>query len=348
MENGLKILIEMKHGLGDCIHVLPMLEILRTKYHNAYIAMIVNSEINKELIELSGIKVDKFYFLSIKNRPLLETLKLILELRRECFDYGILATMTPKQKGKIFFNLLNIKNKLGEQFNGIDFFDLDNSIHFVDRNIDIIRNLCPYEKNNIIPKLNVSSNIVDSYRKIFRKKNVIVGICIGNGDASLYKGKRVYTRGWGIENIRKLILSLIDYDIEVVLFGGKQEKNLLISLTDVLLSSKVFNFVGETSITESVALAKLCTVVVGCDTGMQHIAAAAGVATISLFGPTNFRTHGAYASNAYFIEVEQRLECQYCFTTKHYLECENRKCMSGIKVDKVLSEIIKKCNLHKG
>jgi ADP-heptose:LPS heptosyltransferase len=96
-------------------------------------------------------------------------------------------------------------------------------------------------------------------------------------------------------------------------------------------SPKIVDFVGKTTIKESIALASLCDCVFGVDTGMQHIAAAVGARTVSVFGPTNFRTHGAYSDGAKFLVNNNCCPTQYCYGTSHYVNCpENRKCLTSI------------------
>ena len=230
MTEKLKILVEMKHGLGDCICAIPMLKVLRNNYPDSYIALVVNNHVNEELFRLSDIKINKFYYLSLKNRTLKDTIKLIFELRNEKFDYGILATMTPKLKGKIFLSLLGIKNKIGEQYKNLSFFDLDDKKHFVERNLDLLKDICDLPMSKIYPKIYEDKDFCNTIKvkyEIILKKQKIIGICVGNGDISLYKGKKYFTRGWGIRNIKKLIELLLHYEYTVFLFGGIQEKVLL-------------------------------------------------------------------------------------------------------------------------
>lgn len=40
----LKILVEMKHGLGDCVCMLPAIRAVRYKFPDAYIALLVNGK----------------------------------------------------------------------------------------------------------------------------------------------------------------------------------------------------------------------------------------------------------------------------------------------------------------
>lgn len=80
-----KFLVEMKHGLGDCVCMIPAVDALRRRYPDAYIAMIVNGNSNVEIFNRSAAKIDRFYFLSLKDRPLLHTIKIVYMLKKEHF-----------------------------------------------------------------------------------------------------------------------------------------------------------------------------------------------------------------------------------------------------------------------
>ena len=112
----IKIFIEMKHGLGDCVRIIPALKILRDTFPDAYIVLAVNDKVNEELIKLSRIRIDKFYYLSVRNNPLRDTIKLFYELRKKHVDYAIAATMTPAKKEKLLFKIIVPGAYIGEQF----------------------------------------------------------------------------------------------------------------------------------------------------------------------------------------------------------------------------------------
>ena len=56
---------------------------------------------------------------------------------------------------------------------------------------------------------------------------------------------------------------------------------------EILINGKIYNETGKTNIQETVALLQTCKYFITNDAGPMHIASAAGVKVISLFGPTN-------------------------------------------------------------
>ena len=336
----LKILVEMKHGLGDCVCMLPAIAAIRKNYPKAYIALLINGKANQEIFEHSHIAIDDYFYFSLKNRSITYTVKTIFKLMRKHFDIGVLATMTPKTKGMFFFKILGIKKCFGEQYNGLNFLDLDNSLHFVNRNLNIISKFCPKIENRQPPLFaNLEEGI--KFQNLRKSPHVKIAVSIGGADKNYYKGKYVFTRNWKKEYMHDLVELLSNNpEYDVLLLGGKLEVNLISDYTDLLECKNVYNFVNQTSIGESIYLLSMCQLAVGVDTGMQHIADALGVPTVSIFGPTNPSTHGAFSKKASFVLCNPKLSCQFCFGKDIYYTCPNRKCLNSISPQKVYHKIL--------
>ena len=342
----MKIFVELFHGLGDTVCALPMLKVLRDNYPDAYILIAVKGQAQADIIKSSNIAIDEIILWNVYKNSILNNIKIVLKLRSSKFDYGINAVHTPVTKAKLLMKAVGCRKCIGIQHQlNKSFDDLKDKYHFVEASLLAIKPICKLPEIKIYPKLYVNDESLNKIQNKFLKLNNIkpnIGICIGNGDYSL-KNKwirtgKVITRGWGIENINKLIKELLNYEYNIVLLGGNQEKELLLHIdTESLNNKNLLNLVAVTDVNESIAAASLCNLVVGIDTGMQHIAAASGSKTLSIFGPTNPITHGAYADNAEFVEAD--VECKYCYGTKMYVECKDRKCLKNISVDIVLNKI---------
>ena len=100
---------------------------------------------------------------------------------------------------------------------------------------------------------------------------------------------------------------------------------------------QVVNLVGRCSIKESMVAIKKCTCSVGIDTGMQHIAGALSVPTVSIFGPTNPKYIGAFSNCSYF--VEHFVDCKYCYGSYNYIHCDNRRCLTEITPKQVMDMV---------
>lgn len=80
-------------------------------------------------------------------------------------------------------------------------------------------------------------------------------------------------------------------------------------------------------------------VIVAGDTGLMHLAAARGVPAVALYGPSDPRRNGPAFSNAHFQALQD--PSQPCANT-FWRECKHHdpgQCLSGIEVDQVLQAI---------
>lgn len=342
---GMTILMEMLHGIGDTVCALPALALLRQNYPDARIDVLVKFATCRDIVVSSHIPVDKIIVLNVYD-SLLKDIQVVHRLRSVHYDYMIFNCATPVRKAKLFARLIQPAKWLGMQTEGYFLDTIKEEKHFVDLNMLALRSLCDISKADRFPRLYCEQRDCEKILSICRDdkqyhpKRKNVGVCIGNADPSyrhrlLHLG-RVYTRGWGIDNITKLLMQLSMLDVNIFLIGGRQEEQLMGYILHHLRDNIGINFVGKTSIKESIALVSICDLVIGVDTGMQHVAAAVGTKTLSIFGPTNPGTHGSFSRQAYFIQADTL--CQNCYGTPRYVNCGNRICLSMITADMVCAK----------
>lgn len=334
----LNILVEIMHGLGDTVCALSLLKGIRYLYPNAKLTVLCKMNPGRDIIESSRIPVDEIIVLDVY-KDIYITFKTIMNLRKQHFDIGISAGITPVKKSKLFMKLCGVKKHIGFQASGTNKYDYD--IHFVEANV---KTLGLEFSDKLKPQLYVDSDsdeFVESYFKMLEKTKPIIGLCIGNADPSLtnrwLRIGRVFPKAWGITKMHDLLDLLVKDGNQVVLIGGSQEIPLLEELNEFLELPQVVNLVGKCSIKQSMAAIKRCTCSIGIDTGMQHIAGALSVPTISIFGPTNPKYIGAFSDCSYFVEYET--DCKYCFGTNQYVHCNHRRCLTEITPQHVMKKV---------
>ena len=342
----LNILVEIMHGLGDTVCALALLKGVRYLYPDAKLTVLCKMNSGRDIVESSYISIDKIIVLDVY-KNIYTTFKTIMNLRKQNFDIGISAGITPVKKSQLFMKLCGVKQHIGFQASGTNKYDYD--IHFVEANV---RTLGLDFSDKFRPQLYVDSDsevFIESYFKSLEKAKPIIGLCIGNADPSLtnrwLRVGRVFPKAWGITKMHNLLDLLIKDGNQIVLIGGPQEILLLEELTEFLKLPHVINLVGKCSIKQSMAAIKRCTCSIGIDTGMQHIAGALSVPTISIFGPTNPKYIGAFSDCSYFVEYET--DCKYCFGTNQYLHCNHRRCLTEITPQQVMDtvhQVLKKGN----
>ena len=256
--NQLHILVEVMHGLGDTVCSLALLKGVRYLFPNAKLTVLCKMNAGRDIIESSHILVDEIIVIDIY-KSIINTLKTIDYLRKNKFDLGISAAITPVKKSQLFMKLCGIKEHMGFQASGTNKFDYD--MHFVEANV---KTLGLEFNDELRPQLYVDTDSDKSICHYFDgldQSKPIIGLCIGNADPSLtnrwLRTGRVFPRAWGITRMHNLLELLVKDGNQIVLIGGPQEIPLLEELTEFLKLPQVINLVGKCSIKQSIAAIRI-------------------------------------------------------------------------------------------
>ena len=112
------------------------------------------------------------------------------------------------------------------------------------------------------------------------------GAVLALGPAANWRGKQ-----WAGENFAELARRLTAPDgilpgATIVLLGAASERGEVKAVIDALAAGQLLDLVGKLDILTAAALLARCDFYVGNDSGLMHIAAASGVPTLGLFGPS--------------------------------------------------------------
>ncbi len=100
------------------------------------------------------------------------------------------------------------------------------------------------------------------------------------------------------------------------------------------------SFIDRLSLVETGHMMASAGMVVANDSGLAHIATAAGTPTVMLFGPTSERVLGALAPHV--TVLRSGLACEPCWNHARFAACAGAiTCMSKLLVDRVLTEILR-------
>lgn len=83
----------------------------------------------------------------------------------------------------------------------------------------------------------------------------------------------------------------------VAVFGAEHERPMIQSMLDGLADRSVIDLVGRVDLPTIHACLRRCSLYVGNDSGLMHIAAASGVRTLGLFGPSSEVFYGPFGSH---------------------------------------------------
>jgi heptosyltransferase-1 len=123
-----------------------------------------------------------------------------------------------------------------------------------------------------------------------------------------------------------------DHELAVTVTWGPGEEPLARAVVDA--SAGAARQAPPTALPELLALVRQAQLVVSGDTGPLHLAAAAATPVVALFGPTDPRRNGPWASDD--VSVSQF----HCCTCHHKRQCSRAtRCLDDIGVDDVMRAV---------
>jgi heptosyltransferase-2 len=150
----------------------------------------------------------------------------------------------------------------------------------------------------------------------------------------------VTERGWPFENFSELASRCIRLTrCRPVILGGPKDRQAFDAVKHLFPQGTV-DLVGRCTVRETAALLARCALFVGNDSGIMHLAAAAGTPLVALFGPQSPLRFGPWSTRAKVLY--KGMACSPC-RQKFFTECApsprmRPACMESISVDEVLQE----------
>jgi lipopolysaccharide heptosyltransferase II len=144
---------------------------------------------------------------------------------------------------------------------------------------------------------------------------------------------------WPAEKFIELGQQLVQkFGARILLFGGPEETQTVEQIASRIPNAPVV-LCGRLSFLESAVAVQRCTLFVGNDTGMLHIATAMERKVIALFGPT-VEEFGYYPYRAQSIVMSKPLSCRPCtHTGKGMCKISTHECMKTIQVAEVFDAV---------
>lgn len=297
------ILIIKMSSLGDIIHALPSLYVLRKAYPEAKITWAVHPA-------FAGILpgkpwLDDIYLVDRKRIKKPSYWKQVWhDLHEKHFDLVIDLQMIAKS-GLISF-LSGGKTRIGynDAREGSFLFSKPvpeihkHSDHIIEQLLDVMCYLgCPVDKiefplRNFDHEMETVSSLLHSHG-------------VHGSYVVLIPGTRGDYKKWPIEYWGELAKKLADDQITTVIAGTKGEMDMGKAIKKISPSPYTVNLMGETNLLELAALEKMAALHISCDTGPLHIANAVHTPIIALFGPTLPDRSGPYGNdNSHVILAE--------------------------------------------
>ena len=94
----------------------------------------------------------------------------------------------------------------------------------------------------------------------------------------------------------------------LMVLGGRGESNLGRDLKEIVRRDQLIDIAGKVDLLTAYACLKRARLFIGNDSGTMHLAAAAGIPTLGLFGPSDERLYGPWGGNARAVRGTKSLD----------------------------------------
>lgn len=334
-----KILIIKLRAIGDVLLSTPVIENLRTTFEKAQLDFLVENEAKEVVIKNPYVdRIIAFERKKIQSLPKLKAfrrnLDFIKEIRTQRYDLVIDLFGNPRSA--LLTLLSGAEYRVGYNFRvrkyayNIRTDSRGDRVHEVEFNLDALRRIgVPVKSKNLyFPIDSLDQKFADRF---FAKEGLDHGFVIGINSSGGWPAKR-----WKLEHFAALADRLVrSYQARILLLWGPSELEEVRKLRN-LMNEKSY-LAPESTLGRLGALLQRCDLVISNDSGPMHIAAALGVPTVGIFGPTDFRLQGPYGEK-HEVAVKLGLPCLGC----NKLTCSSSDCMNLLSPDDVF-QVVKRC-----
>jgi heptosyltransferase-1 len=343
MNNNPNILVIKLSAIGDVVHSLPFLEVLKDRFPLSKIDWVVEEDASgiiedhpdiDQLIVFprkSWIKriIKKGEYRSVGQ----EVANFAKEFKKKKYDIVVdlqglfksgILTFIARGRRKI---ALNGGREASSIFVNERVAIPDPNIHALERYLYIARYLgvTEFDWNGQIPTDAADKKYANHLLQEIGNDRTLIAV---NPMA------KWETKLWGLDRFACLADRIKEELGAVVIFTGSESDTKAIKTILSRMNTKALNLAGKSSLKELACLYQKCAVVISTDTGPMHVAAAmTSPAVIGLFGPTSPFKTGPYGLKHRVIRAG--FECSPCFKKK----CDDMSCMKKITVDMVFKAV---------
>jgi ADP-heptose:LPS heptosyltransferase len=351
-----RILVLKMAGIGDLLTALPALEALRRAYPHAEISALVTPQ-TVSLLEGSGlvdcvIALDKHLFDTAGGfaRPssLSRLVRLGLRLRRERYDAAILMHHLVTWPGIAKYALLmaaigapvraGLDDGRGRFLNRAVPDRGFGAMHEVDYWIEVVRGLGAEARD---PQMRLTwgepeeAHAAEAWAR--------AGLAPGDRVVAIHPGTGSYSpiRRWHPEGFAAVGDALVADGLVPALIAGPDEEPLAQQVAQGMAAHAAI-VSGVPTPRHLAALLSRCRLFVGNDSGVMHLAVAAGIPVVAVFGPSNHLAWGPYdPSGGRSRVVRLGLPCSPCLYVGQSLGnrygCGDERCLKDLPPGMVIA-----------
>ncbi len=191
-----------------------------------------------------------------------------------------------------------------------------------------------------IPSFSKTPKIFLNEEDVFFADNFLCEKIIGSKKTliAIHPGSGGRQKCWPVERYVALIGWFNrETDAEILVISGPADYHIVNELK--VKAGGNFIFADQLPLPKLAALIKRCTLFIGNDSGVTHMAAALGIKTVAIFGPTDPDVWGPRGDSVRIFY--KKAPCSACAPAKRR-NCEVQICLEYIAIDDVIREL--KCS----
>jgi heptosyltransferase-1 len=333
-----KICIIKPSSLGDVVHTIPILPILRELFPLSQITWVVNCAF-RSLIEahpdLDRVILYERVGSGIRPHGVMATSRLCAELWSEGYDLTVdlqglfrSGLMTAATRAKVRVGLADAREGAGWAYTHCVSASR-RKLHAVDRVMRVAAALgAPDAKPSFLVPIGA--------RELRWARETLSAL--PSPRLILNLGARWLTKRWPPRHFAEVARrAATEFGAGLIVVGSDEDRPLAQALGQHLGSVALLNLSGQTTLLELAALAAEADLFLSNDTGPLHLAAAAGARVVGIYTCTSPDLTGPYGPRATAVQ-----SCVWC-APSFRRRCHRLDCMSELTPDRVWSSV--RCQL---
>ena len=339
----MKILVIRLSAIGDVVHTLPAVHLLKKYLPGCRITWLVEEAAADLIAGYEGIdavivskRMSWLRALRTGNAAAAckEAAAFFRELRRE--EYDLVLDFQGLFKSGLLAGLTRGKRKIGfaRAREGAAFFYTEHAPapdfndHAITRHMGLLR------------YLGIKDDAVVFSQLWGEQEEQSVQRLIGGHEA--HNGSPLIivhpcaawpTKCWDAGRVAAVCDSLRKTCDARIVFAGSAAEQTLVSSIISRMAEPAINLAGRTTLRELACLLARASLMVAMDSGPMHLACAVGTPVVALFGPTAPWRTGPFGSR--YSVIRKELLCSPCYKKKA-CPLGHHRCMAGIAVEDVL------------
>jgi ADP-heptose:LPS heptosyltransferase len=315
-----RVLIIRLSSLGDILLTTPLVRSLKNKYKSIEVDFLLRKEY-QEIYKYNPHLTNLFLFENPTGNNILRKLmsrnyNLVIDLQNNI--------RSNKLTGKLGKNVIEFRKRTIDKFLLVKF------------KINRMKELpqIPVRYSEIIPGLNLDEDGLE----LFIPDNITPRLDMFKNIIGLCPGSRHFTKKWPVDYFIELGNLLIKEGFKIVLFGGKDDRELCRQISEALADS--IDLSNDNQLLHTAKEMKNCRLIICNDSGLLHLACAVKVPVIMIMGSTVKEFGFAPYKNKNLVLENNSLSCRPCShigrkncPKKHF------KCMLDIKPGNVFEKI---------